>query len=63
MVKDSVSDTLCGFRAGRPCVDLIFYVRQLVEKTIEHCSKIFFLFVDLRKAYMTLFQGRHFGVF
>ena len=26
-------------------------MRQLVEKTIEHRSKIFLLFVDLRKAY------------
>jgi len=30
---------------------LIFCVRQLVEKTIEHRSKVFLLFVDLCKAY------------
>jgi len=48
VVEDSVVDSQCSFRAGRGCVDLVF---QLVEKTIEHHSKILLLFVDLRKAY------------
>jgi hypothetical protein len=30
---------------------MMFTVRQLAEKTIEHQSKQFFLFVDLQKAY------------
>ena len=30
---------------------MIFCVRQLVEKAIEHNTKVFLLFVDLRKAY------------
>ena len=51
VVEDSVADSQCGFRAGRGCVDMVFCVRQLVEKTIEHHSKIFLLFVDLHKAY------------
>ena len=51
MVEDSIADSQCGFRAGRGCVDLVFCVCQLVEKTIEHRSKIFLLFVDLRKAF------------
>ena len=51
VVEEVVSDTQCGFRTGRGCVDMIFCVRQLVEKTIEHNSKIFLLFVDLHKAY------------
>ena len=51
VVEDSVADSQCGFRAGRGCVDMVFSVRQLVEKTTEHHSKIFLLFVDLRKAY------------
>jgi len=34
VVEDSVADSQCGFRAGRGCVDLVFCVRQLVEKTI-----------------------------
>ena len=43
VVEDSVADSQCGFRAGRGCVDMVFCVHQLVEKTIEHCSKIFLL--------------------
>ena len=46
-----VCECECGFRSGRGCVDLIFSARQLLEKTIEHQSKLFMLFVDLRKAY------------
>ena len=44
-------DTQCGFRSGRGCVDMIFCTRQLVEKAIEHNTKLFMLFIDLRKAY------------
>ena len=51
VVEEVVSDTQCGFRTGRGCVDMIFCVRQLVEKAIEHNTKIFLLFVDLRTAY------------
>ena len=51
VVEEVVSDTQCGFRTGRGCVDMIFCVRQLVEKAIEHNTKIFLLFVDLCKAY------------
>ena len=41
----------CGFRSGRGCPDAIYSVRQIVEKTYEHRSKAFCIFVDLRKAY------------
>ena len=51
MVEDSVANSQCGFKAGRGCVDMVFCVRQLVEKTIEHHSQIFILFIDLLKAY------------
>ena len=30
---------------------MIFVVRQLAEKAIEHQTKQYFIFVDLRKAY------------
>ena len=32
-------------------MDMIFFVHQLEEKTIEHNTKVFLLFVDFRKAY------------
>ena len=51
VVEETVSDSQCGFRTGRGCVDMIFCVRQLVEKAIEHNTKLFLLFVALRKAY------------
>ena len=44
-------DSQCGFRSGRGCVDMIFCARQLVEKVIEHNTRIFMLFIDLWKAY------------
>ena len=44
-------ESQCGFRKGRGCVDMIFAVRQLVEKCREHDDSLFILFVDLQKAY------------
>ena len=44
-------DSQCGFRAGRGCIDMIFCAGQLVEKAIEHRTRLYLLFVDLRKAY------------
>ena len=44
-------ESQCGFRKGRSCSDMIFTVRQLVEKTIEHGAKLFLVFVDLSKTY------------
>ena len=51
-------DSQCGFRGGRGCIDMIFCAidmifcaRQLVEKAIEHNTKLFMLFIDLQKTY------------
>ena len=44
-------ETQCGFRSGRGCTDMIFCARQLMEKAIEHNTKLFLLFIDLKKAY------------
>ena len=40
-----------GFRKGTGYSDMVFVVRQLLEKTREHEDFLFTLFVDLRKAY------------
>ena len=32
-------------------MDMIFTIRQLVEKSWEHSSKCYYTFVDLKKAY------------
>ena len=36
---------------GRRCSDMVYTVCQLVEKSWEHWSKVFLLFIDLKKAY------------
>ena len=38
-----------GLEKGEGCVDMIFTARQLVEKSREHTTPLFVLFVDLRK--------------
>ena len=50
-MEEVVPDSQCGFRKGRGYTDMIFYARQLVEKAREHNTKVFMLFVNLRKAY------------
>ena len=39
-----------GFRFGRGCVEQVFVVRQVVEKTMED-KEAYMAFVDLAKAY------------
>ena len=51
MEETTVSDSQCGFRAGKDYANIMFYVCQLVEKAIEHNTKMFLLLIDLFKAY------------
>ena len=51
LAEDELPESQCGFREGRSCTDMIFTIRQLVEKSWEHTAKSFFTFVDLKKAY------------
>ena len=37
--------------SGRVRAVMIFTIRQISEKAVEHRNKQFFIFVDLRKAY------------
>ena len=50
VVEEVVADSQCGFRYNRS-IDMIFCVCQLIEKTIEHDTKAFILFIDLKNAY------------
>lgn len=43
-----------GFRAGRSCIDGIFSLRHLIEKTIERERSVRLTFIDLQKAYDTV---------
>ena len=49
IAAEFMPESQCGFRRGRSCTDMIFCVRQLWGKTIEHNTKGFFIFIDLRK--------------
>ncbi|XP_065178719.1 uncharacterized protein LOC135809311 [Sycon ciliatum] len=51
VAADFLPESQCGFRRGRSCTDMVFSVRQFLEKTIEHDCKGFFVFIDLKKAY------------
>ena len=51
LAERELPESRCGFRRGRGCTDMIFMVRQLAKKAIEHQTKQYFFFVDLRKAY------------
>ena len=54
LAEEELLESQCGFHEGRGCSDMIFTVRQLVEKSIEHRSKQFIIFVDPKKAYDTV---------
>ncbi|KAG7304556.1 hypothetical protein JYU34_011506 [Plutella xylostella] len=47
-------ESQCGFRAGRSTNDMIFTLRQLQEKSREHCLPLYMAFVDLNKAFDTV---------
>ena len=51
MAEGELPESQCGFCKGHGCTDMVFYARQLVEKTIEHEELLYVVFVDLRKAY------------
>ncbi len=51
VAEEELPESQCGFRRGRSCTDMTFVVRQFVEKCIEHRTKGFLIFIDLRKAY------------
>ena len=51
LAEEELPESQCGFRKRRGCSDMIFTVRQLVEKSWEHRAKSFLVFIDLKKAY------------
>ena len=47
----SLSDEQQGFRSGRSCVDAVFVLRQIVEKSIEYNKPAYLCFIDLTKSF------------
>lgn len=42
---------ICSHFSRCGCADMVFTIRQLIEKSNEHKAKIFFVFIDQRKGY------------
>ena len=52
--EQNLPEAQCGFGPGKSTVDMIFAMRQLQEKCIEQNMRLFFLFIDLTKAFDTV---------
>lgn len=44
-------DSQCGFRSSRSTIDMIFSLRQLIEKSMEQNTKLCISFIDISKAF------------
>ena len=44
-------ETQCGFRKTRSMTDMVFVLRQLLEKSREHQKDLYIAFIDLSKAF------------
>ena len=49
--KEIIWDHQCGFRRNRSTIDLIFFIRQILEKKWEYNEEVHQLFIDFKKAY------------
>ena len=52
--EQNLPEAQCGFGPGKSTVDMIFAMRQLQEKCIEQNMRLFFVFIDLTKAFDTV---------
>ena len=46
-----IDDERWGFRAGKGCVDQIFTLKQMVEKSQGKKRKVYVVLINLEKAY------------
>jgi hypothetical protein len=46
-----IGEHQCGFWRNRSTTDLIFYIRQILEKKWEYSGTVHQLFIDFKKAY------------
>ena len=51
VVESKMGDVQFGFRSGRSTTDLMFAVRQIVEKKLEMKKDSYWAFQDMEKAY------------
>ena len=55
-VKTKYSESQYGFRLGRATVDVIFFIRQIIEKAKEKKIPIHFHFIDFKAAFDTVWR-------
>ena len=67
-IEERLREQQAGFRGGRSTVDQIFALRQLVEKRWEYALPVYCAFMDLEKAYDSVWRegmwqiAKHYGV-
>jgi hypothetical protein len=49
-----IGDLQCGFRRNRSTTNHIFYIRQILEKKWEYNGTVHQLFIDFKKAYVSV---------
>jgi hypothetical protein len=47
-VETTIGDYQCGYRQERSAIDLIFTLRQILEKCSEHGTDTHHLFIDFK---------------
>jgi len=52
--EEITGDHQCGFRRNRSTIDLIYCIRQILEKKWEYNEPVHQLFIDFKKAYDTV---------
>jgi hypothetical protein len=55
--RDRIAEEQAGFRKGRGCVDQGYTLAQVVLKRLEKQKETYLCFVDLRKAYDSVWRG------
>ena len=68
IIEERLREEQAGFRGARSTVDQIFALRQVVEKRWEHAMPVYCAFMDLEKAYDSVWRegmwqiAKHYGV-
>ena len=57
ITEGKIMEEQVGFRAGRGCVENVFMVCQLAEKMLERGKRLYVAFLDLEKAYDTVWRA------
>ena len=56
IVEEKLREEQAGFRVGKSTIDQIFTLRQIIEKKWEYAKPVFCAFVDLEKAYDSVWR-------